>query len=473
MAAFGLIMLLSWPIVVAVLFSRMPRQKAAIWSILAGYLFLPPVINIDLPAIPPIDKATIPAMAALFFAYTSPRREGEGLPPPPPGLLITVLFLMMLASPILTAATNPDTLFDGIVVRPNVGIVQGIGEMIVTGFHLIPFILGYWLLSDRNGPILLAKALIAAMLVYSIPMLIEVRLSPQMNVWVYGFFQHDFVQTMRYGGFRPIVFLQHPLWVAFLTLTALVCAVALTRAHRTRNWFAVSGWLGMMLVICKTLGVLVHAFIAVPILWFLRPRMAVLAACLLGVAVVSYPAVRAAGILPVDQVIEKATGAEADRGQSLEFRLINETILLARAQERVLFGWGGWGRALIVNPESGEVETITDGEWIRVLGERGVFGFVAEFFLLLTPLIMLLRAWPKAGAGRPGAQELTLAAIAMILGLNMVDLVPNATLTPITWMMAGIVAGAARRLSKGSYFEQDQTGTVTSLTKKTGLNAVL
>lgn len=473
MAALGLIMLLLWPIVVAALFSRMPRPQAAIWSILAGYLFLPPVINIDLPAIPPIDKSTIPAMAAIFFAFISPKREGEGTLPPPPGLLVTVLFLMMLASPILTAVTNPDTLFDGVAVRPNVGVIQGIGEMIVTGFHLIPFILGYWLLSDRRGPILLAQALIVAMLVYSIPMLIEVRLSPQINVWVYGFFQHDFVQTMRYGGFRPIVFLQHPLWVAFLTLTALLFAIAMMRAHRTRNWFAITGWLGLMLVICKSLGVLLHAFIAAPILWLMRPRLAVLAACLMGVAVVTYPAVRASGVLPVDHVIETATGAEAARGQSLEFRLVNETILLARAQERILFGWGGWGRALIVNPESGEIETITDGEWIRVLGERGVFGFLAEFLMLLVPLFMLWRAWPRTSKTRPGVEELTLAAIAMILGLNMVDLVPNATLTPITWMMAGIVAGAARRMSRGSYFDPDNATEAPGLTKKTGLKAVL
>lgn len=38
---------------------------------------------------------------------------------------------------------------------------------------------------------------------YTIPMLIELRLSPQMNVWVYGFFQHDFIQTVRYGGSLP------------------------------------------------------------------------------------------------------------------------------------------------------------------------------------------------------------------------------------------------------------------------------
>ena len=46
-------------------------------------------------------------------------------------------------------------------------------------------------------------------------MLVEVRLSPQINTWIYGFFQHDFIQMMRYGGFRPIVFLPHGLWVAF------------------------------------------------------------------------------------------------------------------------------------------------------------------------------------------------------------------------------------------------------------------
>ncbi len=471
MTAQALIMLLSWPVVVAILFGRMARADAALWSILAGYLLLPPATSIDLPMIPPIDKSTIPAMAAFFFAITRGGDDTPTLPRPP--FAMVALIALMLVVPLVTAITNPDTLIDGIVVRPAIGIVQAIGESIVTGFHLLPFLLGYWLLSDHKGPLRLGRALVVAMLVYSIPMLIEIRLSPQINVWVYGFFQHSFAQTMRYGSFRPIVFLQHPLWLAFLTFSALACAIAFAKVERNQKAYGIAGYLGLILIMCKTLGVLLHLAIAGPLLWFAKPRLAVFAAFLIGAGVCVYPLMRAQPWMPVDQLISFVTERQADRGQSFGFRLENETILLARAQERPLAGWGGWGRAQLVDPVTGLFTTTVDGEWIRILGERGILGFIAEFGLLLLPLFMLWRAWPKTRDGPVTAPEMLLVATALILALNMLDLLPNATITPVTWLMGGVVAGSAVRIRQGTYFAQDFTRSAGMMAKKTGLKTVL
>src|SRR5690606_38002774 len=95
-------------------------------------------------------------------------------------------------------------------------------------------------------------ALMVAGLAYSMPMLVEIRLSPQLNVWVYGFFQHGFDQMIRYGGYRPIVFLEHGLWVAFFALMAFCSALALARLappeERMRR-MVVAIYLGVMLVL--------------------------------------------------------------------------------------------------------------------------------------------------------------------------------------------------------------------------------
>lgn len=474
MAALGLIMLLIWPVVVAVMFNRMPRPDAAIWGILIGYLILPPVLVIDLPAIPAIDKAMIPAIAVALFAFTSGRRDGEA-PPPPWPIAITLLVVLLMISPILTGMGNQAPLIEGTSFRPGISISQSIGEVIVNFFHLLPFIIGFWLLSNNRGPVLLSRALILALLCYSIPMMMEVRLSPQINIWTYGFFQHDFVQTMRYNGFRPIVYLEHPLWVAFLTLSAVICAIMFARAQRTNKAYAIAAYLGFVLILCKSLGVLLELLVALPILWLMRPRVITMVAAILGIMVVLYPVVRASPLMPVDDVISTATGAEAERGQSLEFRLVNEGLLLNRALDRRWFGWGGWGRSMVVEPESARYLTVIDGEWIRVMGERGIVGFVAQFGLLLVPLLMLWRHWPKT-RGKPGIQELSLAGLAMVLALNMVDLIPNATITPLTWLMAGIIAGAAVRMREGTFFDQqtdDVKQKASILPKKTGLNPVL
>ncbi|WP_294926106.1 hypothetical protein [uncultured Paracoccus sp.] len=471
MTALALIALLCWPLAVAVLFNRMPRPEAAVWSVLGGYLVLPPVVGIDLPGLPDIGKETLPAMAAVLFACLTGPKEGESpMPPIPPALLFLTVVLVL--TPIATAVTNPDALFDGIVVRPGIGMIQGVGEAIGTTFYLMPFLLGFWLLSDTRGPRVMARALVAGVLAYSVLMLIEIRLSPQLNVWIYGFFQHAFDQTMRYGGFRPIVFLTHPLWVAFLTLTALLSAIALLRVEGTPRARGIAAYLTVILVLCKSLGGLMHLFIAAPILWLMRPRMIVLFALVVGIAVFLYPVARALPWVPIDELAGLISSAEAERGGSFEFRLNNEVILLDRALERPWFGWGAWGRQLIVDPESGRHLTIVDGEWIRVLGQYGITGYAAAFGLLLLPLIMLWRAWPK-GRDETGPDGLLLAAMALMLSLNMLDLVPNATITPLTWLMAGIVSGAAVRMRDGSYFAQTPAAVARVLPKKTGLKAIL
>lgn len=471
MSPLALMMLLAWPIVVAVFFGRMRRPEAVVWSILAGYMLLPPAIALDLPAIPSQDKSTIPAVAAAFFVFISPRSDGED-EPPPLAPLIAVLLIMMLLAPILTAITNSDPLIEGVAFRPAIGMTQGIGEMITGAFRLLPFVLGYLLLSDSRGTAMLLRALVLAMLCYSVLMLAEVRLSPQLNVWIYGYFQHDFSQTIRGGGFRPIVFLEHPLWVAFLCLISLLGAMAITRAEKNRKWYGITGYLTVLLIMCKSLGVLLHLSITAPILWLLRPRAIIGIALCLGIAVMAYPVIRASSWEPMDRAITTANETEAERAQSLSFRLHNEGILLDRALERPLFGWGGWARALIVSPETGRTETITDGEWIRVLGSGGIWAFVAQFGLLLAPIYLLWSAWPRERRNA-GAEELSIAVIALIVSANMVDLIPNATITPVTLLLAGTLAGSAIRMQQGRFFKIDDLSQTAKLAKKTGLKPVL
>ena len=50
-------------------------------------------------------------------------------------------------------------------------------------------------------------------LIYVPLCLFEVRMSPQLHNMVYGFAQHSFGQTVRGGGWRPMVFMQHGLAV--------------------------------------------------------------------------------------------------------------------------------------------------------------------------------------------------------------------------------------------------------------------
>ena len=247
-------------------------------------------------------------------------------------------------------------------------------------------------------------------------MLIEVRLSPQINTWVYGFFQHDFVQMMRYGGFRPIVFLPHGLWAAFFALMTLVAAVGLWRfgpPARRASYLAAAGYLGVLLVLCKSAAVLVYAAILVPAVRLLSVRQQIRIATALALFAVLFPLLRGADLVPVDWIVEQAEAVSQERADSLQYRLDNEDALLARASERPLFGWGSWGRNHIHDPFTGEIISTTDGRWIIVIGSLGWCGYIVEFGLLALPLLLLARAsatrW-RACDRRPTAGRIGAAA---------------------------------------------------------------
>ena len=179
--------------------------------------------------------------------------------------------------------------------------------------------------------------LIVAGLFYSLPMLFEVRMSPQLHTWIYGYFPHSFLQQMREGGFRPVVFLGHGLLVAFFIMTSAVAAAAFwrTRARVVRLPAAgVTAYLGGVLVLCKTLGALVYGAALVLLVRFTRPQLQLRIALVLVAIALLYPTLRAADLFPTRTMVELAQSIDADRAQSLKFRFDNEDQLLDRAWQR-------------------------------------------------------------------------------------------------------------------------------------------
>jgi hypothetical protein len=165
----------------------------------------------------------------------------------------------------------------------------------------------------------------------------------------------------------------------------------------------------------------------------------------LAVLVVTYPVLRGAHLVPIDQILAFADTMSPDRAYSLRFRIENEEILLARAQERPWFGWGGYGRAFTHDPITGRQLNIADGAWVILMGTYGWVGYVAEFGLFALPLVLLGR---EALRQPKTALSPWVGAVALILGANMIDLLPNATQIPFTWLMAGALLGEAERLAR-------------------------
>lgn len=443
--AFAYLMLGIWPLVSYVLFTRMDPARALIWTLLAGYLLLPPIAAFNLPVVPDLDKFSIPSLAALGIVLFVLR---DRLPILPDNRLGQLFILMFVVSPFATVLTNRD------VVPIVAGDVQALrlydSVAAVTNqlIALLPYFLARRYLATDAAMKAIFAAYVVAGLAYSLPMLLEMQVSPQMNIWVYGFFQHDFFQTIRAGGYRPVVFLPHGLWTAFFALMCMVAAMVALRvgpAPARPKQLAVALYLLALLLLTKSAGVLVYGLALIPVLFLVGRRWQVFAATLVALTVISYPALRGAGLVPVDGIVGFAQEISPERAYSLQFRIDNEERLLARAAEKPLFGWGGYGRNLILDPITGRAITIADGAWIIVLGIYGWLGYIAQYGLLALPLILLGR---EALVQRGAAFSPYVAGMALLLAANMIDMLPNATLIPLTWMMAGGLLGHAEAMAR-------------------------
>lgn len=444
-----------WPIVVLVLFRLLPAAQAFGWSVLAGYLLLPTQAGLDLPGVPVLDKDGVPVLSAglmLFLgvgaAQAGRRARAAADPAPRRHWLASALLVLLLVSPLLTVLSNADPVVVGSFVIPGLRLYDAGSIVGAVAISVLPFLLAQRLFASPESHVALLKMLVLGLLCYSLPILFEVRMSPQLNNMLYGFFPHEFLQHIRAGGFRPVVFLHHGLWLAILVAMSVLAALALWRQRlaeggRAGQWLFATIYLLGILLLCKSLGAFLIVLAFLPAVLFLGVRGQLFLAALVAGAVLLYPMLRAAQVVPVDRVIALAQGFSGDRAASFEFRVTNEEALMQRAALRPLAGWGTWGRPLIHDPQSGQSTSVTDGAWIISIGSFGWLGYIASFGLLTLPILLLAR-----NARRLGLSPAT-AGLALVLAANLLDLLSNATLTPITWLIGGALLGRHAHLPRG------------------------
>ena len=100
--------LLAWPLVTVALFRSLSVERAVIWSILGGYLLLPPIVAFDFPMIPPLDKFSISNLSAYAACVVL---LGQRVPLLPSSTIGRALMVLFVVSPVLTVLTNQDPLY--------------------------------------------------------------------------------------------------------------------------------------------------------------------------------------------------------------------------------------------------------------------------------------------------------------------------------------------------------------------------
>ena len=430
--------LLAWLPIVFYLFVLFPPRKAVIVSFIGGLLFLPQRTQFALPLIPDYRGmiATCYGILLAILVYDSPRLNSFK-----PGW-VDIPMLIWCVCPFASSVSNGLGLYDGL----NATLTQ------VANWGL-PYFLGRLYLGNLSGMRMLASEILKGGALYIPLCLYEGRMSPQLHRMVYGYFAHPsgISQSIRYGGYRPNVFMQHGLMVGMWMMAVGLIAVWVWKAKAIKEVWGMSldwlVWVFLFVVIwCRSTGAYFYMFLGVATLFSAKWLRTSLLLLFLVVFLSYYLYAGATGTFAGDEIVSWVSETvNPDRAQSLAFRFNNEEILGEHARERMMFGWGGWGRNRVYEYNwAGELEdtTVTDSLWIIAFGVNGVVGLASLTASLLLPVVCFcLFRYPASTWFNPLVAPA--AAQAVVLALFMLDSVLNNMYNPVFTLIAGGLSGIA------------------------------
>ncbi|HEY9599454.1 MAG TPA: O-antigen ligase domain-containing protein, partial [Cyanophyceae cyanobacterium] len=320
------------------------------------------------------------------------------------------------------------------------------GQIITWG---VPYFIGRIYFNDLAALRQLAIGIFAGGMVYVPLCLLEMRISPTLHLRLYGYHARaDFGQTMRYGGYRPTVLLEHGLWVGVWMMAATLLGILLWRTATIKKlWNYPMSWLVPILIVTfvlvKSTGAYLYLLMGIGIWFTSRWLRTALPLLLLSVAISLYLYLGATGDLyripQVNAFLVASESTDNDRSASVAFRIANEKLLAAKAQQRMMFGWGDSGGNRIYD-ELGNDISVTDSMWIIAYGQQGVFGLISFTAMLIVPSLgfVFLRYPPSTWSNRKVAPAVGLA---LILVLYLLDSVLNAMTCPVFMLANGGLAG--------------------------------
>jgi hypothetical protein len=450
MAALTPYLIVGWLGVAWLLFRRLPAHVAVLIVVVAGVLFLPELHatgrTADTPSALPLpvvkfSKSNTIGYALLLGSLVFDRRRWATVYP----RWFDVPMALWCAAPLLATIVNGLGPYGGLYESATVTLNQ----LLVWG---VPYWFGRLYFGSRDGLQALAAAVMLGGLAYVPLCLFEQNFGPELHRWLYGYYQHDVKQAIRGSGFRPMVFMEHGLAVAFWMMTASLTAFWLWHegtyrafSYHPRRRAVTMGLVVLVLVVttvlCRSAGAIVLGVVGGTALVIARRFRVVLPLVVLIAVPPLYLAARATDTWTGHE--PAAVWAEyfgAERAESLDFRLKQEAQLLDRAREKAIFGWGLSGKWRIEG-RRGEDVTVSDSLWIITFATTGAFGLVTLVTAVLLPAGRYL--WYNPPRRWQGSVDAPAVVLATVLILYMLDHLVNAMLNPVFMLAAGGLAGAA------------------------------
>ena len=459
------IAIIIWPLIILYLIRRYGFQAGALMGLLGAYMFLPAGFKINLPGIPAFDKFTVTTMTLIGYMLLNRKAIGFGTL----DKFLKIMFIGFLISPFITALTNSERYF----FLPGLTLYDGLSDTVGNYLYFLPFLIGVRYFRSYESQQLLFRYLAIAAIVYAILTLYEIRMSPHLHRSLYGFFPHSWQQQYRDGGFRAVVFMGHGLLVAFFLAVGVAIIATMKKTNTKIFSFGHNGifllFVFVALMLSKSLASLIFGIAALFAIYFVPNRLVHLGTVVIAIMFIAYPVLSSINLFPHDTLVEYASIVSDERAESLDYRFTHEENLLNHANNKAIFGWGGWGRNRVRDEVTGEDLSTTDGRWIITLGVKGWFGYITEFMFIVIPLF-LAKKYHKLAKSRSYNEQFFLAAHALIVAIILVDQMPNASLNPLYWLLIGALLGRTYDLKNSNNIYSSNQSAALDIDEITRLN---
>lgn len=424
--------LFGWVPVVLVIFALLPSRWAAPTAVIGAWLLLPP-FTLAISSLPDYSKST----AAIFGILLStlifyPNRLLTFRP-----RWFDLPMLLWCFSGVASSVQNDLGVYDGLSDALNQSLTWG-----------LPYLIGRLYFSSLEDLRSFAVAMVVGGLSYVPPCLYEMRMMTSLLRSIYGMGIWGGMSGLRLGGFRPNVFfftgLELGLWMTAASLAGWWlwrCGTIKKIGPLPFGLILLSILIGTT-ILCRSTGAIGLLAAGMMLLWLsVRFQTRLLLAVLL-LAGPLYVAVRVTNVWTGKHAVDLAEILVGPvRAESLQFRFTCENLLIEKAIQQPIFGWGGWGRSSVFfNANTPWPKPVpTDGLWIIILGTKGYVGLILLYLAMISPAALFVWRFPARHWGDAHMAAGSLAT--MLLILYLVDCLLNAFPNMIYLTLAGGLIG--------------------------------
>ena len=430
------LMLFGWIPVTVLLFAILKPHQAVLFSVIGGWLFLP-IAGYDPQGFPEYTKVSAISIGLVLGGRISGKRQAVSFK----WKLYDLPVIIFCISSIATSVLN------------QLGFYDGVANCFAKALWLgVPYTAGRVYFNSTDSLRSLCKGIIVGGLLYVPLCLYEIRMSPQLHTMLYGFFQHSFAQHVRYGGWRPAVFMQHGLMVSFWMAIASVVAFW---AWRTGGIKDLKGLpmsfcvvvLSITAILCKSVNGWFALVVGCACYMFSRIFNIQRIFFVFFLIVPFYIGLRSVNIISGEELTTLASlFLDSERVGSFSARLIQEDLFCLKAWERPLFGWGGYNRASPVDPASGQIiEHVIDSLWLATYSSSGFVGLFSVYFSIMIGPFLLFKNGMLAKYKDSVSILNPVVILSLVLMLFAVDSLLNAMVNPLFFTISGAII---------SYYEQ-------------------